>query len=140
MDNNQEQKENEEKLIEEYKRASEEILEIIKKNKEGNFTKNKKVIADKKDEAQALTEVYDVIKHLESNMYKKIPKTVIELIENNKDNNYIVNIDYSKNINEQIRFERTKIILSVIYRDYICSEDLRRRLQRYEYNILEKHK
>ena len=37
-------------------------------------------------------------------------------------------IDYSKNINEQNLLRDTRIILSLIYRDYICSEEKRQEL------------
>lgn len=34
-----------------------------------------------------------------------------------------MNIDYSKSINEQELLKDTRIILSLIYRDYICSKE-----------------
>lgn len=72
-------------------------------------------------EAQAFSEIYDIINHFELDMYNKIPKKFITMLENHKDNNHIVNIDYSKKINDQNILRETKIILSLIYRDFICS-------------------
>ena len=48
---------------------------------------------------KVFSEVYDIIYHMDKGLYNKIPKQFLDFIKENKDNNYIVNIDYSKNIN-----------------------------------------
>ena len=90
--------------------------------------------------SQAFSEVYDIVQYFEPNLYNKIPQKIIDLIRNNKDDNYIPNIDYSKSINEQKLLKETKAILSVIYRDYICKEDLKNKLKAYDYKKLEENK
>lgn len=78
--------------------------------------------------SKSFSEVYDIINHLEENLLKKIPKSFIKIIEEQMDKTYKVNIDYSKNINEQVLFRETKVILSLIYRDYIVEKDERKKL------------
>ena len=39
-----------------------------------------------------------------------------------------VNIDYTKSINEQELLQETRVVLSLIYRDYICSPEKRNTL------------
>lgn len=81
---------------------------------------------------QAFSEVYDIVNHLEETLHNKIPKKFIELIQENKDNIYIPKIDYSKSINEQNLLKDTRIILSLIYRDYICSSEEREELTKID--------
>lgn len=76
---------------------------------------------------QAFSETYDVINHMSKEMQEKIPKSFINLIKENRDLDYKVNIDYSKDIKEQL-LKETKIILSLIYRDCLCSKEKRQEL------------
>lgn len=77
---------------------------------------------------KVFSEVYDIIYHMEKELYNKIPKKFIHFIKENKDDNYIVNIDYSKSINEQELLQQTRVMLSLIYRDYLCDEEERQEL------------
>lgn len=76
---------------------------------------------------QAFSETYDVINHMSKEMQEKIPKSFINLIKENRDLDYKVNIDYSIDIKEQL-LKETKIILSLVYRDYLCSSEKREEL------------
>ena len=76
---------------------------------------------------KAFSETYDVINHMSKEMQEKIPKSFINLIKENRDLDYKVNIDYSKDIKEQL-LKETKIILSLVYRDYLCSSEKREEL------------
>ena len=71
---------------------------------------------------QAFSEVYDIIAHMDTSIRMKIPKSFIKLIKDNMDTNYNVNIDYSQSIVNQNLLHETKVLLSLIYRDYICDE------------------
>ena len=75
---------------------------------------------------QVYSEVYDIIKHMDINIRAKIPLQFIKIIQANKDDNYTVNIDYTKNINNQKLLKETRAILSLIYRDYICTPEERK--------------
>ena len=96
---------------------------------------------------QSYSEVYDIIEHLDKKLYNKIPAKFIKMLKENMDNNYNVEIDYNKSINEQKLLKDTKIILSIIYRDYLCSEEKKKELiekdkadlVRYENEIRERY-
>lgn len=77
---------------------------------------------------QSFSEVYDIITHFDGNLYSKISPNFIEMVKQNKDDSYIANINYSININEQNLLKETRVILSLIYRDYICSKEKRQEL------------
>ena len=77
---------------------------------------------------KCFNEVYDIINHLEKNLYDKIPKKFIEFVENNIDKNLKVNIDYSITINEQYLEPDTRAILALVYRDYLCDDEERKKL------------
>ena len=77
---------------------------------------------------KSFSEVYDIINHLEIELYNKIPIKFIKSIEQNRDTEYKPNIDYSKSINDQDLLDETRVILSLIYRDYICLPDKKSQL------------
>lgn len=85
---------------------------------------------------QAFSEVYDIIYNME--LYNEIPKSFIDLIDSNRDTQYKVNIDYSKSINEQELQKGTRVLLSLIYRDYLCSEEERQILIKKDKEELKK--
>lgn len=76
---------------------------------------------------QSCSEVYDIIYKM--NLNDKIPNSFIELININRDPQYKVNIDYSKNINEQNLQKGTRILLALIYRDFLCSSEKKEELR-----------
>lgn len=78
---------------------------------------------------QAFSEVYDIINHLDTKLYNRIPRGFIEMIKANKDNTYQPKIDYNISINRQKLLKDTRTILSLIYRDYICSDEKREELK-----------
>ncbi len=76
----------------------------------------------------SFSEVYDIILHMDTELVKKIPIKFIKFIEQNKKNGYITNIDYSKSINEQKVERGTRVILSIIYRNFLCNGEKKKRL------------
>lgn len=81
---------------------------------------------------EACNEIYDIILHMEQELYNKIPKSFINCIKQNTESEYKTHIDYSKSINEQELLKDTKIILSLIYRDYLCDETERKDIIKQE--------
>lgn len=88
---------------------------------------------------QAFCEVYDVINHMDKQMQEKIPNNFKDFIKNEKEINYAPKIDYSKDFKTQISKE-TKVILSLIYRDYLCSKQEKERLIALDSQELRKEK
>lgn len=81
---------------------------------------------------QALAETSKVINFMNEDLVKKIPKDILSLIEVNKDKNYKVSILPDVPIYEQNIKKETKGILAVLYREYLCDENERKRLQKEE--------
>ena len=76
---------------------------------------------------QAFTEVYDVINHMEIEMQEKIPKKFIDLIRENRDLDYKLNINYKEDIKKKL-LKESKVILYLIYRDFLCSKEKKEKL------------
>lgn len=76
---------------------------------------------------QAFTQVYDVINHMEIEMQEKIPQKFINLIKENRDLDYKLNINYKEDIKKQL-LKESKVILSLIYRDFLCSKEKKEKL------------
>ena len=78
-----------------------------------------------------LAEVDMILNYADEESINKIPKSLLKFIEENK-SNYTPKIDPNKNLNEQDLLYETKVILSVLYRDYWASEDERKQLLKSE--------
>lgn len=77
---------------------------------------------------EAFAEVLEVLKNSNQRILEKIPERFIAFLNENKDNNYIVKIDFTDaNWDDNIKQE-TQAILALIYRDYIVSKEERTRL------------
>jgi len=87
---------------------------------------------------QAFAEVLEVLKHTSKSIVEKIPEKFIMFLKDNKDNEYIANIDFSKpNWEDEVKQE-TQAILALIYRDYIVSPEKKSELIREEQIRIEK--
>lgn len=88
-------------------------------------------------------ETYDIICHMNSKISKKIPKSFLDFIKDNREKNYKVNVDYSNKINKASLQRDTRILLSLIYRDYLCTPEERKILEekdKYELQKIEQEK
>ena len=81
---------------------------------------------------QAFTDISIIIQMMSKSMKNKINPNFIKLIEENKDTEYVSNINKEIPLKEQTLNENTKIILALIYRDYLCSNDMRNELLKQE--------
>ena len=82
---------------------------------------------------QAFSEVLEVLKHTSKSIVEKIPEKFIAFLKDNKDNEYIADIDFSKENWEDDVKQETQCILALIYRDYIVSPEKRKVLIKEEY-------
>lgn len=80
---------------------------------------------------RAYTEVYKLIEILPEEQKRKIPKDLIDVIKNNMDTSYKFEID-TENIEEIELLEDTEKILSVIYTDYLATEEERKIIKNKE--------
>ena len=70
---------------------------------------------------QAFSEVNEILSYLSKENYNKIPKEVIDAIEENKDDDYVFFIDTTIPFEEQEILEESKAILFNIYKDYLSN-------------------
>ncbi len=92
---------------------------------------------------EAFTEVNEILKYLNENLLKKIPKEIIDNIKENMSTSYELEYDNTKGLNEQNLKQETRAILSILYRDYICDENIKQEIiqkDRKEWFELEKKK
>lgn len=90
------------------------------------------------NDKQSFTDVSIIIQMMPKKMKQQINPSFIAFIEKNKDNNYISCINRTIPIKEQQLTENTKKLLALIYRDYLCSPSLRRKLLSQEQEEKEK--
>ena len=83
------------------------------------------------------TEVYDIICHMDEKSRSKIPKRFIKIIKENRNLNYSVNIDYNQNISNWNIIYDTKVMLSVIYRDFLVDDKKRCELKKNDRLLIE---
>lgn len=86
---------------------------------------------------QAFSDVSIIIKMMPKSMRLKINPSFIKFIEDNKDIEYVSNINKKILLKNQTLNERTKEILALIYRDYLCSNSTRVKLLEQEIKEIE---
>lgn len=84
---------------------------------------------------EAFAEVLKVLNYADENLTNKIPNRFIDFLEENKDPNYIVKIDFTNDNWENTIKEETQAILALIYRAYIVSPEKRKELIAEETNV-----
>ena len=80
--------------------------------------------------SNSLYQINEILKYMEPNLKARIPKKFISYFENNKAKNYNWTIDKSKPLENQDLLEPTKEILTLLYRDYICDDVERIKIQK----------
>lgn len=80
---------------------------------------------------KALKEVYIILNNSSKEEFDKIPKAFVEFIEKNMDISYKPEIDFGENFENSV-LEETLLILALIYRDYLTSEEERKVLMEDE--------
>ncbi len=91
-------------------------------------------VQDKK----AFTDLSIIIKMMPKYMQNQINHKFINLIEQNKDINYISNIKPNVPIKYQELSETTQALMALIYRDYLCNEEERNELLTAENEAIKK--
>lgn len=81
----------------------------------------------KQEYNEAFTEVNEIIKMMPDELVNKIPSKFREMLEDEKDKEY--NPKIQEPLEECKLKNETIIILGLIYRDFLCSQDEKRRLQ-----------
>ena len=82
----------------------------------------------KNEYRKALYEVYVVLEHTNEEIKNRIPKKFIEFIKENMDKRHEFYLKENLGLEKQDLMLETKQILAIIYRDYICSKEERKKL------------
>lgn len=77
----------------------------------------------------ALAEIDAILKFMTEDLLEKIPNSFLDLIEQKKSKSYIVNLDLELSLMEQNLLKETRIILSLIYRSYLCNSEQIKKLK-----------
>lgn len=77
----------------------------------------------------ALAEVDKILKLMPEDLLCKISKSFLNFIEEKKSKSYVTNLDLELPLNKQNLLKETRIILSLIYRSYLCDSRQSRKLE-----------
>lgn len=77
----------------------------------------------------ALSEMNRILNLLSEDMKSKIPQSFIDFVNENKSETYDFNLDMDLPLKEQRLMKETKVILSLIYRSYLCDKEIKRKLE-----------
>ena len=77
----------------------------------------------KKDYAEAYSEVLEVLKYIDRNEYSKIPKSTIQLLESNCNENSNFTYNIALPFDKQNISNDAKLILAIIYRNCWISQE-----------------
>lgn len=84
---------------------------------------------DKKNYGKAFKEVYMILKSVGKEVVDKIPTSMLNFIEDNMDKDYFFILDENIALEEQTFMDETLGIISLIWRDYLCSDEEREKIQ-----------
>ena len=91
-----------------------------------------------KEYSEAIVEVLDVLRNLDEETISRIPLSFIRSLNEKKSKTYKSNIDFSKDLKENVLKHQTKVILALIYRDYICETEEER--EEFDSKLLKSYK
>lgn len=72
---------------------------------------------------RSISEVLDILKHMDKIYTEKISDKFKRLLEENQEEGYVSNLDYNKKLEEMNLSENTKNLLGVIYLNFWCDDD-----------------
>lgn len=77
---------------------------------------------------QAMTELIQVLKHCDREVTDCIPKELYDFLEQYGDREWKGNFDFSLSLNDMDLLRDTRVLLSMVYRDFLCSDEERKNL------------
>ena len=80
------------------------------------------------DLEHAFSEVYQILLYTPNSIQMMIPLRCMKLLRENMDSTWRSNVDFSKNLSDMDLLRDTRVLLSLIYRDFLCSPEERKKL------------
>ena len=93
--------------------------------------------------ANAFSEVLEILFYIPQSQYQKLPKKLLQILEENCNPDYEFYYDSEKKLDEQNVLEETKAIIALIYRDYWADDEQRNQIiekEKQELQNIEKQK
>lgn len=87
---------------------------------------------DQNEYSKAFSQLNEIIKNMKMELKKKIPMSVIEAIECAKDDSYIFKYNPKIELANHDLLPETKSLLSIIYSDYLCTPDEKKKWEEYD--------
>lgn len=84
------------------------------------------------DYRNAFTEVYTILKYIETDDYEKIPSEIIEVIEENRNKEYEYEMNEDVDIFNQTMLPETKAMLFNFFRDYWATPEQTAKIKRMQ--------
>lgn len=84
--------------------------------KEENYMINKEL-------SETLTELNEVFNNTSIDVIKRIPKTFLQFVAENVSDTYEFKYDKTKSLKEQNLKPKTKGLIALVYRDFICNNE-----------------
>lgn len=72
--------------------------------------------------AKAYKELYEILKFVPRENVEKLPKQLLEMIEEQKDDNHVFKIDHFANPEQQEMLDETRAFLAIFYKEYWADE------------------
>ena len=85
-----------------------------------------------KEQSMAYTEVMEALKYMKEEDKKKIPAKVLQYYENYRDKDYNFEFDTSKLLENQNFSNKAKAVLTLLFREYLVTEEERKQIQQEE--------
>ena len=82
----------------------------------------------------AYSEVLEILQHISTEDYEKIPKSKIELYKTNANKDYVFNYNPTKTLDEQNVSKIAKGIIAILFRDYWATPEQREKIIRKQNN------
>lgn len=79
--------------------------------------------------SNSLYQINEIIKYMAPNLKARIPKRILSYIETNKSKEFDWQIDKTLPLEKQDLLQTTKEILTVLYKDYMCNDVERIKLE-----------
>ena len=77
---------------------------------------------------QAFAEMYEILKHCNHEVTSRVPEKFVAMLKKRMDTNWVVNLDFSKELRDMDMLVDTRVLLHWVYRDFLCSETERKKI------------
>ena len=74
---------------------------------------------------ESAVEVLDILNHMDAEYVNKVPKKIIEFLQENSSKTYVSNLDHTKTIKDMELKPKTQAILGLLYMKYWANEEER---------------